>query len=72
VVKVTGLRNPCPQIEGFKEGLLGRCAVGENGKTVEREARIMGIVERGGVVRSGARIVVQERWFWKRRKMGVV
>lgn len=37
---------------------------------VERKAGIMGVVERGGVVRKGARIVVKEPRVW--RKMDVV
>lgn len=50
IVEVTGLRNPCAQIERFQPGLLaavlGRDA---NGKVI-RKAGIMGIVVRGGEV----------------------
>jgi MOSC domain-containing protein YiiM len=51
VVEVTGLRNPCLQIDNFQRGLLkqvvGRDAAGEP----IRKAGIMGVVRTGGVVR---------------------
>lgn len=59
VVEVTGLRNPCLQIDDFQQGLL-RQVVGrdENGKIVRR-AGIMGIVVTGGEVRPGDPISVR-------------
>ncbi|MFP8884545.1 MOSC domain-containing protein [Streptomyces mangrovi] len=59
VVEVTGLRNPCPQIDNFRRGLLKR-VVGrdEDGKVVRR-AGIMGVVRTGGVVRPGDAIGVE-------------
>jgi MOSC domain-containing protein YiiM len=58
LVEVTGLRNPCVQIEAFQPGLLkavlGRDA---NGHLV-RKAGIMAIVLEGGEVRPGDSIVV--------------
>ncbi|MFF4490900.1 MOSC domain-containing protein [Streptomyces sp. NPDC001544] len=58
VVEVTGLRNPCRQIDTFQQGLLkqvvGRGADG----SVVRKAGIMGIVREGGVVRPGDTIRV--------------
>lgn len=59
VVEVTGLRNPCPQIDDFQRGLLKR-VVGrdEDGKVVRR-AGIMGVVRTGGVVRPGDAIGVE-------------
>ncbi len=59
VVEVTGLRNPCQQIEAFRPGLLaavlGRDAEGR----IVRKAGIMGVVREGGVVRPGDRITVE-------------
>ena len=59
VVTVTGLRNPCHQIEEFRPGLLKqvlrRTADGE----VERLTGVMGIVSRGGTVRAGDPITVE-------------
>ncbi|NAS24209.1 MOSC domain-containing protein [Herbidospora sp. NEAU-GS84] len=58
VVEVTGLRNPCAQIDGFQQGLmkevLGRDADGE----VVRKAGIMGVVVTGGEIRPGDEIRV--------------
>ncbi len=58
VVRVTGLRNPCRQIDGFRNGLL-KVAVtrGESGEVVRR-AGIMGVVEHGGRVAIGDEIAV--------------
>lgn len=72
VVRVTGLRNPCLQIERFREGILGMCVVKVDGRVVERKAGIMGIVERGGEVGVGDRILVREPWCWWRKKLDVV
>jgi len=59
VVRVTGLRNPCVQIDRFRKGLLkvtsGR---DENGQAV-RKAGIMRVVTTGGVIRAGDRTDVE-------------
>lgn len=53
VVEVTGLRNPCAQIDDFQKGLLKQ-VVGRNADgSVVRRAGVMGIVVSGGVVRPG-------------------
>jgi len=57
VVRVTGLRNPCSQIEAFQKGLLGKCLTFKEGKVV-RKAGIMSVVEIGGVVKPGDTIQV--------------
>jgi hypothetical protein len=59
VLRVTGLRNPCPQIENFEAGLL-KAVVGKdaNGEIV-RKAGIMCIVLAGGTLRPGDAIVVR-------------
>jgi MOSC domain-containing protein YiiM len=58
VVEVTGLRNPCSQIENFKPGLLaavlGRTADG----SLLRKSGIMGIVLNGGLIQAGDAIAV--------------
>jgi MOSC domain-containing protein YiiM len=58
VLKVTGLRNPCAQIERFQTGLLA--AVLDRGPNNEliRKSGIMAVVENGGTVRSGDSIDV--------------
>ena len=59
VVEVTGLRNPCAQLEGFQPGLmaavLGRAADGG----LIRKAGVMAIVLEGGEVRPGDRVRVE-------------
>ncbi len=53
VVTVTGLRNPCAQIDAFRRGLLKALLYrDEDGRTV-RLSGVMGVVARGGVVRPG-------------------
>jgi len=59
VVRITGLRNPCAQIEDFRKGLL-QVAIGhnENGQIV-RQAGVMSVVTTGGIIRPGDTIVVE-------------
>lgn len=59
VVQVTGLRNPCQQLNRFADGLMQRLLVRGRDGTVIRKAGIMRVVERGGVVRPGDRICVE-------------
>lgn len=56
VVEITGLRNPCSQIEAFQKGLLKACLdKNEEGELV-RKSGVMGIVVSGGKVRPGDEI----------------
>jgi MOSC domain-containing protein YiiM len=59
VVEVTGLRNPCSQLDDFQPGLmaatLGRDAAGR----LVRKAGVMAIVLAGGDVRPGDAIAVE-------------
>ena len=58
-LRVTGLRNPCAQIERFQEGLLAAVLDrGPNGELI-RKAGIMTVVHTGGTVRPGDKIVVE-------------
>ncbi|MDZ4760766.1 MAG: MOSC domain-containing protein [Alphaproteobacteria bacterium] len=53
VVQLTGLRNPCVQIERFQPGLLKAClGRGPNGEPI-RKTGVMGVVERSGAVYPG-------------------
>ncbi|HLM69573.1 MAG TPA: MOSC domain-containing protein [Longimicrobium sp.] len=59
VVEVTGLRNPCVQLDRFQAGLTAATLDrDENGELV-RKAGIMGIVLTGGDVRAGDPIRVE-------------
>jgi MOSC domain-containing protein YiiM len=53
MVEITGLRNPCVQIDGFRRGLLRELLHTAGDGTVVRLAGVMGIVTAGGVVRPG-------------------
>jgi len=58
VVRVTGLRNPCSQIEDHAAGLLRHVVRRSQAGEVERLAGVMAVVERDGEVRSGDRVTV--------------
>ncbi|MFH9002758.1 MOSC domain-containing protein [Streptomyces afghaniensis] len=59
VVEVTGLRNPCLQIDNFQDGLLKRVVGRDEAGNVVRKAGIMSVVREGGVVRPGDAIAVE-------------
>ncbi len=52
VVEITGLRNPCAQIERFQPGLLAQVLGRDDQGKLVRKAGIMGIVLAGGLVRA--------------------
>ena len=58
IVEITGLRNPCSQIENFKEGLLAAVLSRAEGGALIRKAGVMGIVLVGGTVQAGDQVVV--------------
>jgi MOSC domain-containing protein YiiM len=59
VVEVTGLRNPCAQIDAFMPGLLKAVVHRALDGSLVRKAGIMGIVVMGGDVACGDRVTVQ-------------
>ncbi|MEU3225260.1 MOSC domain-containing protein [Streptomyces sp. NPDC006976] len=59
VVEVTGLRNPCLQIDNFRSGLLKQVVGRDEEGNVVRKAGIMSVVAVGGVVRPGDRVEVE-------------
>ncbi|MFE2641455.1 MOSC domain-containing protein [Streptomyces nigra] len=59
VVEVTGLRNPCLQIDHFQDGLLKRLVGRDEAGRLVRKAGIMGVVAEGGVVHPGDAIEVE-------------
>lgn len=56
VLQVTGLRNPCAQIERFQPGLLAAVLHRGPDNEVIRKAGIMTIVRTGGTIRPGEAI----------------
>jgi MOSC domain-containing protein YiiM len=59
VVEVTGLRNPCVQLDRLQEGLTAACLGRGPGAEPVRKAGVMAIVLAGGEVRAGDRIVAE-------------
>ncbi|MFJ9907330.1 MOSC domain-containing protein [Streptomyces sp. NPDC101152] len=59
VVEVTGLRNPCLQIDNFQGGLLKQVVGRDADGSLRRRAGIMSVVVRGGVVRPGDPVEVE-------------
>jgi hypothetical protein len=57
-VELTGLRNPCYQIDDFQDGLLRRVLRKDADGSLVRLAGVMGVVRRGGEVRVGDTIGV--------------
>jgi MOSC domain-containing protein YiiM len=59
VVEVTGLRNPCKQLNDFKPGLMQATLARDAEGTLIRKAGVMAVVLTGGDVRPGDRIAVE-------------
>lgn len=59
VVEITGLRNPCSQIDGFRQGLLKLVMGRDEAGNLVRKAGVMGIVLAGGTVRPGDPIGIE-------------
>jgi len=58
-VEVTGLRNPCSQIDRFQPGLMAKVLDRDANGRVVRKTGVMAVVCRGGTVRAGDAIVLQ-------------
>lgn len=58
LIVVTGLRNPCQQINTFSPGLLGEVRPRDESGEVERKSGIMGIIVQSGEVAAGDSITV--------------
>lgn len=56
-VRVTGLRNPCSQLDSIHPGLMAATLDRDEHGELVRKAGIMAVVTRGGVVRAGDQIV---------------
>lgn len=59
VLHVTGLRNPCSQIEKFRSGLLKAVLLKAPSGEVVRKTGVMAVVLAGGVVVPGDPVVVE-------------
>ncbi len=59
IVEVTGLRNPCAQLDGLQKGLMAATLERDEHGELVRKAGVMGVVLSGGVVRPGDDIRVE-------------
>ncbi|MCX0247694.1 MOSC domain-containing protein [Streptomyces drozdowiczii] len=59
VVEVTGLRNPCMQIDNFRSGLLKQVVGRDEAGNIVRKAGIMSVVTVGGEVGPGDRVRIE-------------
>ncbi len=59
VVEVTGLRNPCSQLDGLQRGLMEAVLERNPERGLVRKAGVMGIVLTGGEVVAGDNIRIQ-------------
>jgi MOSC domain-containing protein YiiM len=58
-VEVTGLRNPCAQLDGIAPGLMAATLDRDVAGNLVRKAGVMGVVLNGGEVRPGDAITVE-------------
>ncbi len=58
-IEVTGLRNPCVQLDTFQDGLMQACLDRDAEGNLVRKAGVMGIVLSGGEIRPGDAIEVR-------------
>ena len=59
VIELTGLRNPCKQIDDFQEGLMGELVFKDAEGTIVRQAGVMSVVDQTGWVAPGDTIRVE-------------
>jgi hypothetical protein len=57
-IEITGLRNPCVQLDGLRPGLMAATLGRDAGGEVVRKAGVMAIVLAGGIVRTGDAIAI--------------
>ncbi len=59
IVEITGLRNPCQQLDGIQDGLMAAVLDRDERGNLVRKAGVMGVVVAGGPVRPGDAIAVE-------------
>jgi len=59
VVEITGLRNPCAQLDGIAKGLMAATLDRDADGKLVRKAGVMGVVLRGGEVRADDAIEIE-------------
>ena len=59
IVEITGLRNPCAQLDGLQQGLMAATLDRDAEGQLIRKAGVMGVVLAEGVVRPGDPIAIE-------------
>ena len=59
IVEVTGLRNPCAQLDGIQPGLMAAVLDRDERGNLVRKAGVMAVVVAGGLVRTGDAVSVE-------------
>lgn len=59
IVELTGLRNPCTQLDRVQPGLMAAVLHRTRDGTLVRRSGVMSVVRTGGVVRAGDAVVVE-------------
>ena len=59
MLEITGLRNPCTQLDGLQDGLMNAVLDRDEAGNLIRKAGIMGVVLAGGEVKPGDEIRVE-------------
>ncbi|KKJ78273.1 molybdenum cofactor biosysynthesis protein [Kiloniella litopenaei] len=59
VIWVTGLRNPCKQLDDYQAGLTQAVLERDENNNLVRKAGVMAVVLEGGIVQAGDRIIVE-------------
>ncbi|RYF76758.1 MAG: MOSC domain-containing protein [Comamonadaceae bacterium] len=57
-IEITGLRNPCSQLDRFQPGLMSATLARDSDGGLIRKAGVMAVVLRGGTVRAGDAVQV--------------
>ncbi|AUP80235.1 MOSC domain-containing protein [Flavivirga eckloniae] len=58
-IKITGLRNPCKQLDLKQEGLMKAVLDKDDEGNLIRKAGIMGVVLEGGKIKTGDKIIIE-------------
>jgi len=59
LIRVTGLRNPCWQIDALRPGLLAEMVEKRSDGSVRRKCGVMAVVETGGTIEHGSAIAIE-------------
>ena len=59
VISLTGLRNPCAQLDDYQNGLTRAVLARDDAGNIVRKAGVMAVVEQGGMIVTGDKIRVE-------------